>query len=307
MTNHPEMKTSRLLTFLPCAVALLLAASCANGRQKAVPPTSIKVLAIGNSFSADAVEQELYGLLSAAGCKEVVIGDMYIGGCPLERHAKNAAADSAAYSYRKIVGGEMTRTDSVRLSTALRDEEWDFISVQEGAGFHGYYDTEHNGVRHSMEPDLTYLIDYVRENSANKDFKLVYHVPWVAQKGYGGKKFSYYDFDQDVMYGMICEATRQVLAAHKEIDLYMNCMDAIQNARTSSIGDNMTRDGWHLSYTEGRYTAGCLWCEKLTGISVVGNPYHPQTMCDSLARICQEAAHQAVANPFKTTDLSEFE
>ena len=47
-------------------------------------PETIKILAIGNSFSADAVEQELYGLFEAAGQK-VIIGNLYIGGCPLEK------------------------------------------------------------------------------------------------------------------------------------------------------------------------------------------------------------------------------
>lgn len=274
--------------------------------EKPAPPTSIKVLAIGNSFSADAVEQELYGLLAGAGYVDVVIGDMYIGGCPLSDHAANAKADAAAYSYRKIVNGTMTKTADFKLSSALKDEQWDYISVQEGAGFHGFYDTSCNGTKHSMEPALTDLITYVKANSAKKDFKLVYHAPWVAKADYKGTKFSYYGFNQDVMYKMICEATQQVLAAHKEFDLLMNSMDAVQNARTSFIGDNMTRDGWHMNYTVGRYTVGCLWCEKLTGKSVVGNPYRPETVSEARAQVCQEAAHQAAINPYMTADLSYF-
>ena len=40
-------------------------------------PDVVKILAIGNSFSADAVEQELYGLFAAEG-KDVIIGNLYI-------------------------------------------------------------------------------------------------------------------------------------------------------------------------------------------------------------------------------------
>ena len=65
------------------------------------------------------------------------------------------------------------------------------------------------------------------------------------------------------MYNMICSATKEVLKAHPEFSLFMNNMDAVQNARTSYIGDNMTRDGWHLDYTTGRHTVGCLWYEKI--------------------------------------------
>ncbi|MBQ0080140.1 MAG: DUF4886 domain-containing protein [Alistipes sp.] len=271
-------------------------------------PSSVRVLCIGNSFSADLVEQELYGLFAAENI-EVVIGDMYIGGCPLEKHATNTKSDNAAYSYRKIVNGNLTKTSDVKLSTALKDEQWDFISVQEGAGYHGYYNRTYTTkqmsiVTHSMEPDLTTLINYCKEKSANKDFKLVYHAPWVAQKGYTGTKFSYYSYDQQVMYDMICEATQQVLAAHPEIDVYINTMDGIQNGRSSYIGDNFTRDGWHLSYTRGRYLAGCLCFEKLTGVSCVGNKYHPSTISDYEALLCQTAAHEAVLHPYKVTDLS---
>ena len=45
----------------------------------------LKVLAIGNSFSQDAVEQYLYELAAAQG-DSLIIGNAYIGGCPIERH-----------------------------------------------------------------------------------------------------------------------------------------------------------------------------------------------------------------------------
>ena len=287
-------------------------ANCARAEEPGTPapatpeplPETVRILAIGNSFSADAVEQELYGLFEAVGQK-VIIGNMYIGGSPLATHTANAASDAAAYSYRKIVDGVMKTTSSVKLSTALADEDWTFISVQEGAGYHGFYDTTYNGTTHSMEPDLTNLVDYIRDKCP--DARLVYHAPWAAKQGYTGTKFSYYGFDQAKMYEMICTATKEVVAAHPEFSLVMNCMDAVQNARSSYIGDDMTRDGWHLNYTTGRYTAGCLWFEKIMGQSVVGNPYRPSAISETTALVCQTAAHEACEHPYTVTDLSYFE
>ena len=228
------MSIAFALIFVNCTNAEEAAAapSGSGDSEPEVPvlPETVKILAIGNSFSADAVEQELYGLFEAVGQK-VVIGNMYIGGCPLETHAANAASDAAAYSYRKIVDGVMTKTSSVKLSTALADEDWTFVSVQEGKGFHGFYDTTYEGTTHSMEPDLTNLLNYVR--SKCPDARLVYHAPWAAKEGYTGVKFSYYGYDQAKMYEMICGATKEVVAAHPEIGLVMNSMDAIQNVRTS--------------------------------------------------------------------------
>lgn len=284
-----------------------LSASLQVKQEAYVPaplPETVKILAIGNSFSADAVEQELYGLFEAIG-KKVIIGDAYIGGCPLEKHNTNAKSDAAAYSYRKIVNGVKTTTESVKLSNIMKDEDWTFVSLQEGAGFHGFYNTTYNGTTHSMEPDLTDMINYVKAKCPNA--RLVYHAPWVAQKGYTGTKFSYYGFDQAKMYEMIITATQEVLKAHPDFVVLMNVMDAIQNLRTSYIGDNVNRDGWHLNYTVGRYTASCLWFERIMGQSVVGNTYHPATISEGTAKVCQTAAHEAVMNPYKTTNLSYFE
>lgn len=61
----------------------------------------IRILAIGNSFSQDAIENYLHQLAEASG-KQTIIANMYIGGCTLERHYNNARNNTAAYSYRKI-------------------------------------------------------------------------------------------------------------------------------------------------------------------------------------------------------------
>ena len=61
----------------------------------------VKILAIGNSFSEDAIEQNLSELASAAGYT-TIIGNLYIPGCSLERHYDNAARNNEAYRYRKI-------------------------------------------------------------------------------------------------------------------------------------------------------------------------------------------------------------
>ena len=51
---------------------------------------SVKVLAIGNSFSADAVEEFLDGL-STEGGTEITVANAFIGGCSLEKHWENSA------------------------------------------------------------------------------------------------------------------------------------------------------------------------------------------------------------------------
>lgn len=257
---------------------------------------TIKVLAIGNSFSANAVEQYLYELLDAEGVK-VVIGNMYIGGCPLDKHVKMAQSDSPSYSYRKIVDGKRTVTESVKLSEALKDENWDYISFQQGAGNHGVYST--------IEPDLTTLISYCRLNASNKEFKAIYHAPWAAAKDCTSSKFAIYNNDQTGMYNAIVETTREVQSHHDDIAVIMNSFDAIQNARTSYLGDNLNSDGWHLNNT-GKFIVACLWCEKLCGKDVSQNTYCPAELTSGVVSACKKAAHAACGSMYKVTDLSSL-
>ena len=91
-------------------------------------PDTLKILAIGNSFSEDAIENNLWDLLDAAGVP-AVIGNLYIGGCTLERHFNNIKADAPEYRYRKVVDGKTVEKWGVRISDALREEKWTHVSL----------------------------------------------------------------------------------------------------------------------------------------------------------------------------------
>src|SRR5699024_6651372 len=88
----------------------------------------IKILAIGNSFSQDAVEYYLQDLADAAGY-QTMIGNVYSGGASLEGYMENAAKDNPVYNYRKIdADGKQNLEPEVTVKHAIQDEEWDYIS-----------------------------------------------------------------------------------------------------------------------------------------------------------------------------------
>ena len=63
---------------------------------------TIKILAIGNSFSQDALETYLYELAKAENI-QVIIGNLYIGGASLELHWNNVKENKATYQFRKYM------------------------------------------------------------------------------------------------------------------------------------------------------------------------------------------------------------
>ncbi|MCM1177227.1 MAG: DUF4886 domain-containing protein [Clostridium sp.] len=256
----------------------------------------LRILAIGNSFSQDAVEQYLYELFRNDG-QEVIIGNMYIGGCDLEKHYNNINADKAAYEYRKVVKGQKTNTKNFKISDALADEKWDYVSIQQASGLSGKYET--------CSPYLPDILNYVRSHSRS-DVKILWHSTWAYASSSNHADFPKYGNDQMTMYNAIVDVARKVMDNPAfGVDILVPSGTAVQNGRTSSLGDTFNRDGYHLETTFGRYTSACTWYEAITGKDVTENSWAPSTVAETKKGIAQNAAHNAVAEPYRVTDMSK--
>jgi len=271
-----------------CMCILLLLAGGAYAQQK-----TVRILAIGNSFSQDAVEQYLHELAEAEGIS-TIIGNMFIGGCSLERHVKNARDNAPAYAYRKIgTDGKKREKGKMSLETVLADEDWDYVSLQQASPFSGMYET--------YEASLPELIEYVKARLPKKT-KLMLHQTWAYASTSKHSGFKNYNCNQLTMYQAIADAVKKAVKANK-IKIVIPSGTAIQNARTSFIGDHLNRDGYHLDVKVGRYIAACTWFERIFKHNVVGNPYAPEGLDEARKAVAQKAAHAAVKHPYKVTDL----
>ena len=86
----------RLLACILAAILVFSLCACGAGKAsseptettqpQAVAPKSLKVLAIGNSFSVDAMTH-LYSVAAAEGVEEIVLGNFFVGACTLKMHA----------------------------------------------------------------------------------------------------------------------------------------------------------------------------------------------------------------------------
>ena len=228
-----------------------------NPKNIVSAPEKFRVLAIGNSFSIDAMEH-LYKVAKAYGYAEdeIILGNLYIGGCSLETHWNNAEGNAAAYTYHKNTANEWKGTASTPLLTGLKDEDWDYISIQQVSTRSGLTDT--------FEPYLKNLIAYINENKTNPEARLMWHSTWAYQQDSTHSGFKNYNSDQQTMFNAILEAGEYVLGEYPEIELLLPSGTAIQNMRTA-IGDHLTRDGYHLNLTYGRLTASLVWFKTITG------------------------------------------
>ena len=300
-------RSLRLLRFMRYSVLcwfLALTFSFTSARPQNTLPAEtyeddgiLKVLAIGNSFSEDAIENHLYDLAKEKNQK-IIIGNLYIGGASLDLHLENILKNHAAYEYRKTdVDGHKKNQLQTSVAQALLDEDWDYISVQQVSQLSGQYDR--------IQPALKQIIDYVKAHARHPKLKIAYHQTWAYAQTSTHDGFQHYNRDQQTMYHAIMSTTSQVRHL-PYIDLVIPAGTAIQNARTSFVGDRLTRDGYHLSLGTGRYVAACTWYEALFGTSAIGYLYKPAGMTQHEALMAQHAAHEALKSPYQNTPLVNF-
>ena len=254
------------------------------------PPKSLKILAIGNSFSTDSM-QYLYEIMKDGGVEEITLGNLYYGGCSLDQHYQFGRTDSASYTYYKHTGRGWVKTEKYKMSQALSDEKWDYVSLQQTSKTCGLTNSYGR---------LDEMIDIVKK--ACPDAKLIWNMTWAYQQDSTHSSFPNYGKDQMKMYNMIINVVNEVITP-LNFDVMIPCMTSIQNARTSFLGDTLTRDGYHMDYYIGRYIVGLTWYAAITGCPVDGIKYNPSTakITDDMVKAAKEAVTTAIANPLAVT------
>ena len=252
---------------------------------------TVKILAIGNSFSVDAVEQYFHEICKSQGV-DVIIGNLMIPGCPIERHYNNSLNDTPDYTYCKIdIDGNVVYTEKYTLLKGLQDEQWDYISFQQVSHFSGIYDTY---------KDLPALIKYVR-SIVGQHPQFMWQMTWAYGEHSDHSGFANYNRDQNYMYNCIVDTAQRVQRENPELKIVIPSGTAVENARMLIYDEpnQLTRDGFHMSLITGRYLISATWYSAI--FRNIINPttaYFPEGMSYELRIPIITAATSAIVNPF---------
>lgn len=104
------------------------------------------------------------------------------------------------------------------------------------------------------------------------------------------------------MYNAIVSAVQNKIVTNGNFDLIVPNGTAVQNSRTSVLGDTTTRDGYHMSYDYGRYLTGLMVVKTVTGLPVDGVTYRPGSVDEMGQRIAIDAVKKAADKPFMVTN-----
>ena len=256
---------------------------------------TLKLLAIGNSFSNDALGY-LWDICHDAGVEKLIIGHAYVGGCSLNMHASYLLYKQPAYEYHKYErSSKYSKEVGVRLDYILEDEEWDYISLQQLSEY--------------TTRDQFSLLDLFVENIKKKSpsAELYWHMTWSFSWNCNEYKgFELHDRDQMKLYNALVGVVTDIIEPRDDFQGIIPAGTAMQNIRTSYIGDNVNRpDGYHADLGIGRYTIGLTWYAIFTGgsldrVDFVPNNEYKTAIANNM-EVMRESVENALAKPLEIT------
>lgn len=259
---------------------------------------SISVLFIGNSFSDDTIALA-YKVADSAGIKDIKIADLYIGGCTINRHISEANSNSADYLFRYFdKDNQNTNVDTTAgtkrtMEYGITYSDWDWIIFQQGSWASGLPNEYGN---------FQTLIDYVKGKATNPNVKFGFNMTWAYAQNSTNGGFSNYGNNQQTMYSGILNAVQTQVATKSEIIKIIPNGTAIQNARSSFVGDTLTRDvSDHLTYDLGRYIAAMSLVKTLCGPDLNKVTYAPSGLSQTHIAMAKESVNNAIKTPYAVT------
>jgi len=276
----------------------------------------MKILAIGNSFSANSTKFFKEIVRSAGGCK-LVFGHACIGGCPLEKHYRLAMKherspgnpDGKPYWHN---GRRMS------LKAMLKMEKWDYVTIQQYSMYSFQIGT--------YRPWGKRLYNYIKKYAPQAE--IVFHQTWAYRED--DRELFNRKFTPEKMYRDLAHAYRTI-AKELGIKRIIPVGDAFHLATNSPkwkfipdtkfFSDNpgfpaLPKDkhsihgGYHwrdkdgvkvLGYDShhaniaGEFMGGCIWLEFFYGKDCRKIKFRPKEVPAGDAEFLKSIAHQAAS------------
>lgn len=216
----------------------------------------MQILSIGNSFSQDATAY-LHDMAKRSG-KIFTTANLFIGGCPIDKHFRNFYADRRDYELQ--FNGAMTGF-RFSIREALLSREWDIITIQQASHHSGHYET--------YTPYLERLVAEIRLLCPHA--KVLLHKTWAYEEGCARLESAAHFATADEMYQGLCEAYGKAYVACG-FDGMIPSGDIMYRLSKAGIGP-VHRDTFHASFGVGRYALAMTWLRYLSGADINDNDF----------------------------------
>ena len=263
---------------------------------------TLKLLVISSSFGLNTTNF-LYEVAKDQGCTNIVIGRLFQAECTLKMHVQNAERNAMVYRYyKKNSDADWTIMENIPMEYGIKDEEWDIIFLQHSA---------EGGAQSQTYGDyIPRLMTYVDGLKTNPKARYVWNMTWAFPQDSHAVSFVALGSDQMKHYEAIVNATKEHVVPVKEFVDIIPSGTAVQNVRTSYIGDTLNRDSMHLNEL-GYVIAGCMVYATLTRKPIekldISTFSSTLTVTDAQKAVILEAVNNALQTPFEVTQSTYTE
>ena len=258
------------------------------------PIDNITALMIGNSFADDTVyfSERVADSLGL----NLTLFDAYIGGCTINTHYTNIQSGEALYSMRSMNGGNWNYQNNMSLNNIVTSHTWDIVTFQQASAEVG---------RHDKYSNLENLVNEVKGLVSGSP-KYYWHQTWAYDTDYSEwyDYFSYFHNNQEEMFDAIVECYNNEIASLGIFEKTIFNGTAVQNLRTSYMGDTLSRDGKHMSLVHGRYLLASNFVSTVFNVDLkLSNySYTPEGVNSSFIKVVEEAIDNARNYPGQITN-----
>ena len=304
---------------------------------------TLNVLFIGNSLSLDTTAY-IYDIVKQTGCR-VCVGDAWISAGKLAGFAKRAANDVQKFTYLENSSGRWetktyNKSSTWKLSWVMKRKKWDVIVLQAystQAGNMAYFYPEGDQTKPCYLEDLAL---YCKKKCPQAH--VAYNMTWAPPEGSDGPGFDQYGGQME-MCRAVWDTTRRLLLEMTEeaeeesgeeadltgrdvvegitessslvvkttparapsVEFVIPTGTAVQNARSSYLGDTLHRDYKHLSYGLGRYIAAMTVAASLgCPVENISSFKLTETASSLHLPVIKASVKDALDNPFSLTEES---
>ena len=263
--------------------------------EQSYPRNNLNILMIGNSFADDTIYYAK-NIANAYGIN-LNIYNSYIGGCTVDKHYANLTSNSGntEYSMRSTDENGWVYNNGMTLTQIINSHTWDVVTFQQASAEIG---------RPTSYGNLSNLVSEVRSLTGTNTRNYWYQT-WAYDHDYMDfyDYYSYFNNDQDAMFAAINTCYQNQVAPLGLFEKTVFAGTAVQNLRTSYMGDTFTRDGKHMSSVHGRYLLGLNFISNVLNIDLDLCPcsYVAPEISESFIAPAYESVRNARNHPYVAT------
>ena len=192
---------------------------------------------------------------------------------------------------RSMNGSSWNYQNEMSLNDIVTYKDWDIITFQQASAEIGRTGTYSN---------LVNLVNEVKGLVTGSP-KYYWHQTWAYDFDYSeyNDYFSYFDNNQITMFNAIVDCYNNYVVPTGLFEKTIFNGTAVQNLRTSYMGDTLSRDGKHMSIVHGRYLLASNFISTVYGIdfNLSPVPFVPEGMNRSFKKVVNESIENARKYP----------